>query len=538
MYKKISYMSLVAFVSFCHLPIKHTVQAAEPFMVSQYIQTENIDRDSCIQLIRYQASLSDTQSLESIEIVSQIESIQSELNLINQSYDALNLQINEWYYGEDQSLAYANTQLDYVIELIYEEYQLDDSFTQLTTDEQIALIQQHPTVIEWLDYITQIEGLINQAIVERTDLENYYQQLNYNYEIYLHQLDQDKLNESQLNQCLLFPYSASKLASEETWLNRQSDSLDDILLQADQMLQKIVPSAYRKVAFADIFRIYNQLYHQSQNSQDDESKMNVYVDASSLQEYTFARELSLKEIDVLANQAYASLQSTQDFEAYRLDYQNILEIKESQLIYWYLINEEAIEQLKVDLANYLTEQGWTSNEAIEKVRTLHQRYQIKLILFDEATQTWMPNDYLTSGYLYDYREMDLNNPQLPFSQQQPIQLESNTPDRQVPELPEANEKLTANLDEIQDRINRSNQQSYSQQSLPKPTSLSTYKLSNESDETSDNLKNQPIKLPSTGEKRSLTYIAIGLLLLGMVLLLINIIIKRKNKEELEDIDLD
>lgn len=542
MHKKYSYTFLVALVIFSLSYNVFKVGAAEAFMISQYIYTEDIESESCIQLIRQQASLSDTQSLESIEIVSQLELISQELEIVNSNYEALNQQINDWYYGDEHSLAYANEQLDYVIELIYAEYQHDEAFLALSVDEQTVIIQEHEVVIEWLDYIVQIESLINQAIVERTDIETYYNQLNYNYELYVNQLDQDKVNESQLNQCLLFPYSVSKLASEDSWFNSQSQSLDEVLLQVDQIMQTIVPIAYRKVAFSDIFRIYNQLYQQTHSENNDESKMSIYLDENGLKEYRFKRELSLKEIEVVAGQAFEHYLVSGDFNAYLSNYQTLLNIKEEQLRYWYQINEEAIEQLKTNLANYLNEHAWINEEAIDKIKTLHQRYQIKLILFNDNTQSWSPAPYLESGYLYEYSEMDLNEPYLPFSQQSPQYQTLNTNKSIISNSPESIESssshLTNNLDDIQSRINRSNQESFSQKSLPKPGDISSYSRSENADETPSSLKNQPITLPSTGEKQGLTYLAIGLLLVGMLLLLINIIIKRKQKEKLDDIKLD
>ena len=79
--KKISLVTIISLSLFCS-PVAEaettSLEASEPFIVTQSINTELIDADSCISLIRSHSTAADTSSLESQTILADIESLQAE----------------------------------------------------------------------------------------------------------------------------------------------------------------------------------------------------------------------------------------------------------------------------------------------------------------------------------------------------------------------------------------------------------------------------------------------------------------------------
>src|SRR5699024_11380971 len=80
-------------------------------------------------------------------------------------------------------------------------------------------------------------------------------------------------------------------------------SLNDYLVQIDTYLEKIVAKAYRKVAFEDIYRLYSEQLDQQALENALADKPNIVLDNLAYETYSYAKELSLIDIETLAQYA-------------------------------------------------------------------------------------------------------------------------------------------------------------------------------------------------------------------------------------------
>lgn len=534
------------------------INVADPFIVTQSINQELIDREECYALIRAHTTAEDTSSVESQLILADIDSLQEKMETINLSYQSLNEEISILETAEVDSLQYANQQLESVIELIYFEFMENNPEFQLMSEtEQLQQISQHEVVMEWQSYINQLQQLINEKVVARDEQETFYYQFAYELENQSRLLEEEKWTQSQLNQCSLYPYSTSYQPIEHLMLNSQNNQLDSFLLEVDSYLQKLVPSAFRKVAYYDVYRFFTL-------PNDDEThtiemltnKEATIVDEIGLEKYSYAKELNLYDLEVLGNYAKSSYLKQADLDTLTNRYLEALNLKEAQFDYFYSINLEVFTELASRLANYMNTHQFIDISNIEKIQTLHNRYQIKLIYYDETSQTWSVNETGTSGYYYLYQDLSLTRAQAIDSKTgNPVEsLEEATSDivnsSQKPteniadnhsswtfDLPSPDETLSTptdneGLDYLKDKLTNGQSSSVKSKDLPKPGELSNTTSKSQSKPSSK------LSLPNTGETAFWTLIGSILLILGLILLLFNQIIRRKRREKLEDIELD
>lgn len=549
--KKISLVTIISLSLFCS-PVAEaettSLEASEPFIVTQSINTELIDADSCISLIRSHSTAADTSSLESQTILADIESLQAEMNYANQTYQRLNQEIALLEAGEEDSLNYAQSQLAVVIELIYEDYlATDPAFVLLNNEEQMNIISQHDVIIEWQDYILQLQQLINQKVIERDNQENYYYQLVYQIENQTRLLEEEKSNQAQLNQCLLYPYSTTYLDSSNILLNSNNDSLESYLMEVDLILQKIVPSNYRKVSFHDIYRLFELPKDEESSIEFLSNKENIYVDEYGLAQYAYAKELSLYDLEVLGNYAKRDYLKLEDLVSFQESYQSALALKEAQFAYFFQINQESFLTLSDQLANYLNSQNLISQEVIKQIQTLHNRHQIKFVYFNDVTQTWSANKTGFSGYYEIYNNLSLlDNIPIDTITGNPAETDNFDEDKDhssesqngngdlLDETPEQPVDNTDALDYLKDQLtnNSGSPSKVKNSDLPSPNELKN------SSESSSNSGNTSLSLPNTGEVRFWTILGIVLLMIGLLMLLANQITRRKRREKLDEIELD
>lgn len=530
---------------------------ADPFIVTQAINQEVIDRSLCYTLIRNQTTAEDTSSSESQIILADIDLIQENMEATNRLYQGLNEEIASLESAEVDSLVYANQQLETVIELIYFDYlESQPDFQLLSEEEQLQQISQHEVVLEWQSYINQLQQLINEKVVLRDEHETLYYQMAYELENQSRLLEEEKLTQSQLNQCLLYPYSTTFQTVEGLLLNSQNNHLDSFLLEVDSYLQKLVPTAFRKIAYYDVYRFFTlPSDDETQTIEMLQNKEATIVDEVGLEKYSYAKELNLYDLEVLGNYAKSAFLKQENLDALRSSYLEALNIKEGQFAYFYSINLEVFADLSTQLANYLNNHHLIDEISIGKIQTLHNRYQIKLVYYDEQTQSWTRNDSDSSGYYSLYHDLSLTqahavdtktgNPieketesllEESSSVQSSISLSSESIGLPLPD--ETNNPINQNdgLDYLKDKLTNGQASSVKSGDLPKPGELSRQK--DKSNEKKPSSSSSTLSLPNTGETAFWTLIGSTLLVIGLVLLLINQVIKRKRREKLEEIELD
>lgn len=542
-------------------PLVITAQGdvVSPFIVTQSINQEVIDRDQCYSLIRTHTTAADTSSEESQVILADIDLLQANMEATNLNYQILNEEIALLENGEVDSLIFANLQLESVIELIYFDYfENDPEFQLLADEEQLKQISQHDVVIEWQTYINQLQQLINEKVVARDEQETIYYQLVYELENQSRLLEEEKWNQSQLNQCLLYPYSTPYQSVDSLLLNSQVEHLDNFLLEVDSVLQKIVPNAFRKIAYYDVYRFFTlPTNDETQTIEMLNNKEATFVDESGLEKYSYAKELNLYDLEVLGNYAKSAYLKQPNIDTLTERYLEALNLKEAQFAYFYSINREVFIELASQLANYLNVHQLTDSSSLEKIQTLHNRYQIKLIFLDEASLTWSSNDTGGSGYYSLYQPLSLTEAQAVDSKtgnpiesgEEPISDISSEVSLELPsesksslpfDLPSPDETSSIpinsdGLDFLKDKLtNGQNTNSNVKPSdLPKPSDLSK-----NSSLTKPKATSSKLSLPNTGETAIWTLVGSILLIVGLILLLVNQIIKRKRREKLEKIKLD
>lgn len=533
----------------------------DPFIVTQSINQEVIDKDQCYSLIRTHATAEDTSSDESQLILADIDLLQENMEATNLFYQSLNEEISILESADVDSLLYANQQLEQVIELIYFDlFENDPEFQSLSEEEQLQLISQHEIVIEWQTYINQLQQLINEKVVARDEQETLYYQLAYELENQSRLLEEEKWTQSQLNQCLLYPYSTTFLSVERLLLNAQNSQLDSFLLELDSYLQKLVPNAFRKIAYYDIYRFFTLPSNdETQTIELLNNKEATTVDESGLDKYSYAKELNLYDLEVLGNYAKSAYLKYANIDALTDRYLEALNLKEAQFNYFYSINFEVFTELSTQLANYLNAHQFIDSNSLEKIQTLHNRYQIKLVFYDDVTQTWNVNSTDTSGYYSLYQDLSLSNVQevdsktgnpiesgaesssaTHDSSQDPTNNSSDNHsswsfDISLPDETNSPPNNNNGLDYLKDKLTNGQSSNVKSPDLPKPNELSKQSNNSHSKPSSSSSK---LSLPNTGDTTRWTLIGSVLLIIGLVLLLINQIIKRKRREKLEEIELD
>lgn len=505
-----------------------------------------VSRDSCIILLRDKPTdwPDATQEIteETQDLQAQFEANQIRMTAINERYQIINQEIELLESGQANSLDEANLVLDEVVETLYQEYAIaEPEFVSLSADEQLAIIAQDPVVIEWQDYIDELHNIIDTYVTEQVDLEAEYQQLNYDNETLAEMIEDSKLSRTQRNQCLLYPYSPEVSNFDPDFFQFNQTSLAAYLVSVSDYLKQLVPTAYSKVTFQQIYDLFNRDIGLSALQSLLEEKEVLELTDETFHAYQYAKDLSLFEIEGIASQALVDYYQHDNPEIFRSAYLNLLNLKESQLQYFYTINEEALNALKDHVAAFLNQNGMTSEAAIQQIKTLHQRFQMKLVLFDPDNNTWQANPNVSSGYLNDFSDKRLmqtkdEDVDLPTEEQikgrrlQPKGL-LKTPDFVDDSEVDKSKPIPSkdNINYLKDRLATRKEPKKANQ-LAKPKAELD---KNKKETTSENKKDKKPNwtLPSTGEQRFYLLISAGILVIGISLLAWNYWRKNKARKE-------
>lgn len=514
------------------------LEVPQPYMVAATIPGVTLEKEACLVLLR-----DNPLDFHDENIQATIEAIELEMGKVNNDFQVINQEIVYLETESPDSLEVAQDNLGVILEELYLEYSSSDpEFNQLTEQEQELILAEDEYVQSWLTYIHELDQVILNKVAERDQLEAYYQNLQYD----LDNLKQEETNlqvsKDEYNQCLLYPYSAKKQTVDKVLLNNQL-SLNDYLIQIDSYLKEMIAIAYSNVKFEDIYQrfITDLTFEELQASYM--TKAPIELTEITLDQYSYARELNLKDIQTIVEFGQYKFQEDQDIETYQALYQQVIDLKESQWQYIYQINEVTFENIKEQLANYLNQTNAVEDRDVELVRGLQQRYQVKLVLYNPIDKKWYVNVGHQSGFLEEYQTKEIS---LETSRDEIVEDEEETSleARHTQIGNDGGEELP------QDIKNKffNNMERRGQKELPVPRTLNSNdknKDEKEKPKPPSSVENEAkeresgqFKLPSTGEQRPFTIIAIVLLVLGIALLAVNRTTRKKRQDQLDEIELD
>ncbi|WPC08391.1 hypothetical protein [Globicatella sp. PHS-GS-PNBC-21-1553] len=615
--KKCHYIILIVFLIMMivsNAVAAQAVELAEPYQLITQWEGDVINQENCQILIQNQFNQSDNMS-ELNQLITDYQTTLSELEI---EFNRLTSEIESLENNENYSITQATNTLNEVIEGTYLMLQTTEpEFNNLTEAEQLSLVEMDQNVIDWQHYLEGIIQQQNEVIASRSMVETQYHETLYLLEVAQNQLAENQIADQQLNQCLLYAYSVPKLNAESFLMDHQMSSLTEYLATLDFYLSQLVPYPYYQLRFEDIYQQFTQILTLEEITQILNLKGNIQLDDDLKNAYQYREELSLNDVVRLVSIAQNDVYQRQTSEDYLMRYQELLLIKEAQFIYFSQINANAWQLIKDNLANFLNSQGYVSDDAIALVRQLNQKYQVKLVTFNEATQTWQPVEALSTCYLAEYYHRDIDWHMLSEEETtNTIEIEetnantdvSNIEDTKEDEAPHhvvdsssyqeshslpkplSGSRYSANrstntqqvpsttkssnntdtLDNIKAKLatnqktndnkqpnnksNTSTEQSNNLSSQKKTQSnknpsrkknsnnqsseTEASKTNGQQESTSKSNKNQTVQLPTTGEQQRVMTWALILLMLGAILILISTIYKRKQRQKLDEIDLD
>ncbi|MBG9985357.1 hypothetical protein HZY91_00445 [Facklamia sp. DSM 111018] len=520
----------------------------EPYILTRQINNQPVDLGACQILLREDSNSG--ASNEDVDLAAareQLTANQTRMAAINERYQVINDEIAQLETGESNSLEEAEKALEAVIETVYQDYLVNETdFASLNAEEQLALVSQNLDIVEWQNYIDSLIEIINSYISEKADLELEYEQLAYDNDNLSQTLDASKVSEAQLNQCQLYPYSSKIIPKDQLMINQQSSTLSEYLLEIDHYLQELIPLAYRKVTFDDIYNLFNRQITREEIADLLQGKEQVVIDEEAFQIYQYAKELSLFDIEIVATMALDDYYRNSSIEVYKTSYNNMLNLKEGQLAYFYQLNVETLDYMKEQLAEYLNSHALFSDEVIREMQAFHQRYQLKLVLYDDQSQTWMPYLGGQSGYLDDFSSRELlHTPRNNDSTEETTNEGRIELDEHIINEDESNKIQDSSLSStpehygddhlayLKDKLdNKSKINKHTNgKDIAKP--LKKEKKYQKEDEVDKPKGKSKLSLPTTGEQRFYLLLSGIFLLAGLILLAINRYIKYRKIKELQ-----
>ncbi|MDO4774334.1 MAG: LPXTG cell wall anchor domain-containing protein [Aerococcaceae bacterium] len=543
-----------------------------PYVLTQSINNIPVEKSRCLELLRTYTQSEGEESDIVQQISAEIEKLNQAITDITAAFNDLNSMIEHLEQLQQQ----ANEQHTFAIEAAYESYrQGDEDFDNRSEEEQLLLLSEDVQVKEWQLALDDIQQQLNEQIAQRDKLEKQHQERLYELDVQTNQLEKQRAERSQLNQCLLYPYSVQRENINQLLINTQAKELNDLLINLDTYLQRFVPTAYRKVSFNDIAQLFSLTRTATEVAEQLYGKPAIQLDERGKEYYTYARELNLWDIEILANLALRDYFDSGDLAQLYVRYEEVLTIKEGQYAYFYAINQEAFAQIKQLLADYLNGHQLWNSLTIEQLQTFHERYQIKLVLFDESAQQWYVAPDETSGFYQMFATYNLEGQTSSGLSHSSTNSSAQTDVTST----EVQPRSTGKLDSLKNKLKRKPMaQSNSTKSLPKSErhqsaderkqaessgspqvkpklqtqpkqarkqAATTSKdvsaslpTAESSAETGKNTKQEGISLPSTGEQEFILWVAIGMLTIGIGILVWDIYLRYKKRKALEKIKLD
>ena len=568
---KVKFKGILTTGSILVVMVASQVGAQSAYVLSQSVNKIPVEASTCVSLIRQmtQADANDTSSSQ--DLASQMREQESDLA----SLEAQAKQVQAELAKLDDKIKSLHDQLDQALDSIYQDLVKENpELAQASEDQQAATLANQPQVASLQEALTsaQTEQQEKQAALEqiKSEMAN----LDYDHHHKEDQLEQSKSNKTALNACLLYPYSSHYLSADSLPLNPASETLADYLVEVNQVLKQIVPLAYQKLKYQEIETLFSpETSNMDEVNKLLEGKQDLQLSPEGETYYQYAQELSLFDVEILANLALRHYYQSGDKATLQAKFDQVYQLKIGQYRYLTSINKEVFQALKQGLADYLNAHHYGA-EAQGKLQALVERYQLHLVNYNETSQMWQvveeeEESFLTiPDLMSDHPETNSSNSELGDSNHhhstgdwapsdhdrqtrdsssQGHQETSSSSQKQSESSSESSgDNNPETLKRLKERLNKrqaknSNHQSKSKHQTPSGQSKKQAKAkanSNQANESSQDKGKGSVKLPDTGEQAF--YMTLALALCGLAAVIVAIYLYRRYRErkKLKDIHFD
>lgn len=546
------------------------VGAQSAYVLSQSVNITPVEASTCVRLIRQMTQADENDTSSSQDLASQMREQESDLA----SLEAQAKQVQAELAKLDDQVKSLHDQLDQALDSAYQALVKENpELAQASEDQQAATLANQPQVASLKEALTsaQTEQQEKQAALEqiKSEMAN----LDYEHHHKEDQLEQSKSNKTALNACLLYPYSSHYLSVESLPLNPASETLADYLVQVNQVLKQIVPLAYQKLKYQEIETLFSpETSNMDEVNKLLEGKQDLQLSPEGETYYQYAQELSLFDVEILANLALRHYYQSGDKATLQAKFNQVYQLKIGQYRYLTSINKEVFQALKQGLADYLNAHHYGA-EAQGKLQALVDRYQLHLVAYNEASQKWQMVEEEEEAFLTvpdlmaehpvassepDREEVGPDNQTRTWtptaqnrqsrdsSSQRQDQTSSSSQSQSESSSESSSDKNPETLKRLKERLNKrqaknSNHKSKSKHQAPSHQSKKEAKASANSNQANENSQEKgkgSVKLPDTGEQAF--YMTLALALCGLAAIIVAVYLYRRYRErkKLKDIHFD
>ena len=382
---KVKFKGILTTGSILVVMVASQVGAQSAYVLSQSVNKIPVEASTCVSLIRQmtQADANDTSSSQ--DLASQMREQEASLASLEEQAK----QVQAELASLDDKIKSLHDQLDQALDSAYQALVKENpELAQASEDQQAAALANQPQVASLQEALTsaQTEQQEKQAALEqiKSEMAN----LDYDHHHKEDQLEQSKSNKTALNACLLYPYSSHYLSAESLPLNPASETLADYLVEVNQVLKQIVPLAYQKLKYQEIEALFSpETSNMDEVNKLLEGKQDLQLSPEGETYYQYAQELSLFDVEILANLALRHYYQSGDKATLQAKFDQVYQLKIGQYRYLTSINKEVFQALKQGLADYLNAHHY-GPEAQGKLQALVDRYQLHLVNYNENNQKW------------------------------------------------------------------------------------------------------------------------------------------------------
>lgn len=503
-------------------------QVPKPYRLTQHIQEKAIDKDYCLNFFNQKRE----NVYQDNQASSEIKTLETEItNLVNQ-HNEITLAIEDLEQNPDYSRQAAQAGLDHILETVYDELSQEQTgFLELDASSQEKYLVQDSRVQEWQTYLSEVQAEIDYLVHQQKLIEDEYNQAIYRLEELENQSSYINQEQSENNACELYAYSVPFKLDERIIFDTNNGSLEDILVNLDQTMQAIVPKAYSKVSFQQIYEIFNLFMSQEELDKILKGKELIRLDQNAYYEYSYARELSLSDIESLAHFAQRYYLDDQDDHRYNQAYHEIIQLKEDQFHYFFQINREVFIKIQEILLQYLNSNNLDQEKSLQAIQTFQSKYQIKLVFYDDQTSQWVANDFTSTGFYDEYINRVIEGKVIANEES------GSTDHSSTQENPqEINDDESSNKRSVRNQQLQAIKDKLSSHESNKPSKAKTLADSNNNKAKKSPKKEDKsaskssLKLPDTGESRAAYLIAITFVVIGVIILIPDLIQRYRHKK--------
>ena len=568
---KVKFKGILTTGSILVVMVASQVGAQSAYVLSQSVNKIPVEASTCVSLIRQmtQADANDTSSSQ--DLASQMRDQEASLASLEEQAK----QVQAELASLDDKIKSLHDQLDQALDSAYQALVKENpELAQASEDQQAAALANQPQVASLQEALTsaQTEQQEKQAALEqiKSEMAN----LDYDHHHKEDQLEQSKSNKTALNACLLYPYSSHYLSADSLPLNPASETLADYLVEVNQVLKQIVPLAYQKLKYQEIETLFSpETSNMDEVNKLLEGKQDLQLSPEGETYYQYAQELSLFDVEILANLALRHYYQSGDKATLQAKFDQVYQLKIGQYRYLTSINKEVFQALKQGLADYLNAHNYSA-EAQGKLQALVDRYQLHLVNYNETNQKWQvveeeEESFLTipdlmsvhpeangseselgdSNYHHstrDWTPSDHDRQARDSSSQGHQETSSSSQNQSESSSESSADNNPETLKRLKERLNKrqaknSHHQSKSKNQTPSGQSKKEAKAKANSDQANESSQEKgkgSVKLPDTGEQAF--YMTVALALCGLAAIIVTIYLYRRYRErkKLKDIHFD